>query len=113
MVSVKPDDTLLTAYARMRAADVSQLPVLDGADLAGMLDEERLMLATFGRPDAFHPPVAEVMAAELESLDASASEQALLEVLTLGKVAVIRDGAAFLGFVTRIDLVNHMRRRMA
>jgi cystathionine beta-synthase len=113
MVSVKPDDTLLTAYARMRAADVSQLPVLDGADLAGMLDEERLMLATFGRPDAFHRPVAEVMAAELESLDASASEQALLEVLTLGKVAVIRDGAAFLGFVTRIDLVNHMRRRMA
>ena len=30
VVSVGPDDTLLTAFQRMRLADVSQLPVLEG-----------------------------------------------------------------------------------
>lgn len=29
VISVGPDDTLLTAFQRMRLADVSQLPVLD------------------------------------------------------------------------------------
>src|SRR5438128_1074375 len=30
VISVRPDETLLTAFQRMRIADVSQLPVLDG-----------------------------------------------------------------------------------
>ena len=35
VVSVSPGDTLLTAFQRMRLADVSQLPVLEGARLVG------------------------------------------------------------------------------
>ena len=42
VVTVGPDDTLLTAFQRMRLADVSQLPVLqagsNGAQLAGVID---------------------------------------------------------------------------
>ena len=46
MVTVGPGDTLNTAYGRMRANDVSQLPVLDDKDsIIGLLDEEDLLLA--------------------------------------------------------------------
>ena len=38
-VTVGPQDTLLTAYNRMRQADVSQLPVLDDGRLIGLVDE--------------------------------------------------------------------------
>src|SRR4029453_8299858 len=44
VISVGPDDTLLTAFQRMRLADVSQLPVLDEARLVGVLDESDLLL---------------------------------------------------------------------
>ena len=45
VVSVGPDDTLLTAFQRMRLADVSQLPVLDDGRLVGVIDESDLLLS--------------------------------------------------------------------
>ena len=43
VVTVGPGDTLNTAFGRMRANDVSQLPVLDDNDsIIGLLDEEDL-----------------------------------------------------------------------
>ena len=56
VVSVAPDDTLLTAFQRMRLADVSQLPVLAGARAVGVIDESDVLLkvhadaAHFGDP---------------------------------------------------------------
>ena len=52
MVSVAPDDTLLTAFQRMRLADVSQLPVLDGDRLVGVIDESDLLLSVHATPRA-------------------------------------------------------------
>ena len=49
VVSVAPDDTLLTAFQRMRLADVSQLPVLDGERLVGVIDESDLLLSVHDR----------------------------------------------------------------
>ena len=37
VVTVKPDDTLLTAVKRMRAADVSQVPVVDEGRVVGVV----------------------------------------------------------------------------
>src|SRR5262245_2781908 len=44
VISVAPDDTLLTAFQRMRLADVSQLPVLADGQLAGVIDESDVLL---------------------------------------------------------------------
>ena len=45
VISVGPDDLLNIAYTRMRLYDVSQLPVLEGAKIVGILDESDLLLA--------------------------------------------------------------------
>ena len=45
VVAVGPDDTLLTAYNRMRSADISQLPVVEDGRLVGLLDESDLLAA--------------------------------------------------------------------
>ena len=43
--SVGPNDTLLTAFKRMRAADVSQVPVVDETGRAvGILDESDMLV---------------------------------------------------------------------
>jgi cystathionine beta-synthase len=46
VVAVGPEDTLLTAFRRMRSADLQQLPVLDGARLVGVVDESDLLLTS-------------------------------------------------------------------
>ena len=42
-VTVGPDDTLLVAYNRMRASDVSQLPVVKDDHIVGILDESDIL----------------------------------------------------------------------
>ncbi len=46
VVSVGPGDPLSLAYSRMRLYDVSQLPVLEGNKIVGMIDESDLLIAT-------------------------------------------------------------------
>ena len=72
-VTVGPDDTLLTAYNRMRQADVSQLPVLDDGRLIGLIDESDLLEAVEDRRTEarFSQPVATAMTAKLRTLQAS------------------------------------------
>ena len=43
-MSVGPDDPLLTAYGRMKLYDVSQLPVMDGERIVGIVDETDVLL---------------------------------------------------------------------
>ena len=48
-IEVRPDDTLRTVFARMRAADVSQLPVIEGERIVGLVDESDLLGALLTR----------------------------------------------------------------
>ena len=113
LVAVAPDDALRSAYARMRMYDVSQLPVLEGERLVGIIDESDLLVAALAGDRAFARPVREVMSARIESLAPGASISELAGVLDRGLVGVVVDGGAFVGLITRIDLVNYLRRRVA
>jgi len=111
-VTVGPDDTLLTAYNRMRQTDVSQLPVLDGERLIGLIDESDLLDAVEDTdPDRrFAQPVSSAMTAKLNTLQVGEPLNALLPVFERDEVAIVLDGQSFQGLITRIDLINYLRR---
>ena len=113
MISVSVSDTLLTAYKRMRASDISQIPVLDGERLVGVLDEEDLLFNVSKSEKAFTQLVTEFMVTDLDVLPVGASEEDLLKTLTQGKVAIIYDGDTFVGFITKVDLINHYRTKIS
>ncbi len=112
-VTVAPGDTLSTAYARMRSADVSQLPVIEGGRLVGLLDESDV-LAGLGRLDRdeggkFGASVADSMVTSLHTVDSSAPVDALLPIFERNEVAIVMDDDEFVGLITRVDLINHLR----
>lgn len=113
-VFVGPEDSLLTAYGRMRRADVSQLPVLENGKLVGIVDESDILSVVEGpyegRWDRFNAPVRNAMTAELHTLQADQTLDALLPVFERNEVAIVFDGDEFVGLITRIDLINHLRR---
>jgi cystathionine beta-synthase len=113
VVSVGPDDTLLTAFARMRAADVSQLPVLAGTALVGVIDESDLLLAVHADPTRFRSVVGTAMTDAPRTLSPSASLAELEAVLDQGLVAIVADAQGFHGLITRVDLLNHLRRTLS
>jgi cystathionine beta-synthase len=111
-VTVGPGDTLLTAYNRMRQADVSQLPVMDDGRLIGIIDESDLLEAVEDRrsESRFRQPVSAAMTAKLSTLQARQPLDALLPVFDKDQVAIVMEGHEFLGLITRIDLINYLRR---
>jgi len=111
-VIVRPDDTLNTAYARMKLYDVSQLPVLTADRVVGVIDESDLLLAVFDAASRFGDPVHSAMSTRVETVQVTASLSDLLAVFERGHVVVVLDGSRFLGLITRIDLVNHLRRKV-
>ncbi len=111
-VTVGPDDTLLVAYSRMKLYDVSQLPVIEADKVAGIIDESDILLRVFEHEERFREPVRTAMTDRIETVEAGAGLDALMPIFARDRVALVMDGGTFLGLITRIDLLNHLRRRM-
>lgn len=111
-VVVGPNDLLVTAWQRMKLYDVSQLPVMDGERLVGIVDESDVLLHVYGDEARFRDPVSIAMVSKLDQVDVRASIESLLLVFDRGHVAIVMDGERFLGLITRIDLLNYLRRRV-
>jgi cystathionine beta-synthase len=111
-VTVAPDDTLNVAYGRMKLYDISQLPVLEADRVVGIIDESDLLMAVFSDPARFSDPVRSAMSTRLETVPVTASLPDLLPVFDHGHVVIVVDDARFVGLITRIDIINHLRRKV-
>ncbi len=112
-VTVGPDDTLMVAYSRMRANDVSQVPVVVDGRIVGILDEHDILAHVEGheefRAQQFKDPVRCAMTARLKTVQVNDKLEALPPIFERNEVAIVCDGEKFVGLITRIDLINHLR----
>jgi cystathionine beta-synthase len=111
-VTVNATETALAAHGRMKLYDVSQLPVMREGRIVGIIDEEDILLKVFEQREVFNRPVAEIMTSSLVTVAPDAPLPQLLEIFKRGMVAIVLDQGEFLGLITRIDLVNWLRRRL-
>jgi cystathionine beta-synthase len=113
-VVVRPQDNLRTVFARMRSADVSQLPVVDErGHVVGLVDESDVLAALLTEPDdankAFERPVKDVMVTRLVTISADAPIANLVPLFRKDYIAIVMDADQFLGIATRLDLINYFR----
>src|SRR3546814_826711 len=112
-VTVSAEDNLLIAYGRMKLYDISQLPVLDkNGEVVGIVDESDILMKVFHDDTRFKDAVASAMTSRLETVDAAQPLEDLLPIFARDHVAIVFRGGTFMGLITRIDLLNHLRRRM-
>jgi cystathionine beta-synthase len=110
VVTVAPADTLLQALNRMKSADVSQLPVMEGERIVGIVDESDLLLAAMAGPATLLRPVGEVMTRRLETVAPTTPLEDLAPLFDEGLVPIVMDGERFVGLLTRMDVLGHLRR---
>ena len=113
-IFVRPNETVASAFARMRAGDVSQLPVIENERVVGLVEESDVLDALVAGEEmgqVFQKPVGEVMIGKLETISANAPVSELLPLFGRGLVPLVMNGQKFLGLVTRIDLINYFRIR--
>ena len=115
VVSVNPNDTLAIAMARMKLYDISQLPVMQGNTIVGMIDESDVILSVLDSEKAqsyhFKKTVGEAMCTRLVTLSPKAAIKDLLPIFDQGQVAIVVDNNQFLGLITKIDLLNYLRQK--
>ena len=110
-ILVGPGEMLRSAHTRMKMFDVSQLPVVDEGKVVGLLDETDLLLALTQDPGALERPVSDFMTTHLEVFAPSESLSSVVKLLNKGLTAIIADDSEFYGIVTRIDVIDYLRRK--
>ncbi|AYG95555.1 pyridoxal-phosphate dependent enzyme [Brevundimonas naejangsanensis] len=112
VVVIGPDDTLDTAFKRMKGDGVSQLPVIQDGRLVGILDESDIVhimnTDDITRKDRFAKPVSSAMTRDLDTLQVKETLDALIPIFDRDRVAIVLDGETFVGLITRTDLINHL-----
>lgn len=110
-VIVGPDEPLANAYSRMKLYDVSQLPVIKDGNIVGFIDESDVLLAVGGDSKRFAQSVSSAMVVDLASIDVNEPVEALMPIFQNGYVAIVKDAGQFAGLITRVDLLNYLRRK--
>jgi cystathionine beta-synthase len=110
-ITVAPDEPLANAYSRMKLYDVSQLPVVENRDIVGFIDESDILLAVAQSSEYFSKPVSSAMVTELSVVDVNDPVDDLMPIFSKDFVAIVKENNRFLGLITRVDLLNYLRRK--
>ncbi len=112
--TLKPDTPVSQAVKQMRLFDVSQMAVVNEQDrVIGIIDESDILLAlTHHAESDLARPVSDFMTSRLETVKPTASMNDLLPIFRADRVAIVADDKHFYGLITKIDLINYLRKRM-
>ncbi len=110
-VVIGPTEPLANAFGRMRLYDVSQLPVMEGSELVGLITDEDMLNAIYKGGLKFTDPVAMAMVTDLLTVSPDTDWQELAAPLAAGVVVVVKAGQQFIGLITRIDYLGWMAKQ--
>ncbi len=109
VIQVAPQATVRQALNLMSTYNVSQLPVLDGADGVGAVSEQALMAAALNDAAALDWPVREVMDPPFPVVDGDWPLARLTSLLSRETpAALVRRNGKISGIVTRYDLLHQL-----
>jgi cystathionine beta-synthase len=109
MITVQDDDVVKDALDLLRRYEISQLPVMHGADIVGSINDVAVMQAVFDRSDLLHKPVRAVMGSPFPALETSVEIDRAYKLLTLANAAIlVTDGARPIGVLTRQDIISYL-----
>ena len=112
VVTTAPTDTLATAHGLFKLYNVSQLPVVEKGRIVGIVDESDVLLAVVRDAERFTSPVSTVMSTRLDTVPPDAPIAQLLEIFEREHVPILVADGAFVGLITRIDILNYLRRKL-
>ena len=81
--------------------------------MQGIIDESDVLLALVEDPKGSgNRPVRDFMTSRLETVKPSDTPSSLLPIFRADRVAIVKDSNAFYGIITKIDLINYLRKQL-
>lgn len=112
LITVSPDTKVTEAIGVLKVNGISQLPVIEGGKVLGILHESRLLERALAgtRGDS---PVREIAEPTYCTVDPSTEVTVLSELFKRSKVAIVIEGSTPVDIITRIDLIDYIARMTA
>jgi cystathionine beta-synthase len=112
IVSVTPGTTVRQALRLMSLHDVSQLPVMEGANCVGSVADWSLTAKSLDNSKILDATVSEIMDAPFPIVDVGQPVDAVAKLLSKSNPAVlVRAEGNVQGIVTRSDMLNYLMAR--
>jgi cystathionine beta-synthase len=112
VITAQVDSTIAKAVSDMKEHGISQLPVLDGERLVGIVTESDLLQVLVSGRARLENSLAEVMVRRVSTLSVHEPASSLPERFNQGEVGLVLDEQQRLvGIVTKMDLIEFLSRR--
>ncbi len=112
--TIGPDEPIQQAIKRLDMYNISQMVVMEKGQVVGIIDESDILLAVTKDTTNFEKPVNQFMTRRLETVSSSRPVEDLMPVFRADRVAIVVDDAGrYAGLITKIDMINYLKRRLA
>lgn len=105
-VSLK--ETVGEAIRKMAKEGVSQLPVMDGQTIVGLVTESDILHPLSTKEVESTDSVSVVMKTDLHTLQAKDSMETLFKIFDADEIAIVLQDKKFIGLITKIDLIKYL-----
>jgi cystathionine beta-synthase len=112
VVTCSQFDTVRDVITKMKAHGISQLPVMAGDKLLGLIEESDLVVPLMqGRVKA-GDTIERLVVTKLHTVDPDAPADALVPLFDRGEVAIVVRDDQFFGLITKIDFITYLGERL-
>ncbi len=113
LITARSDDTLRNVVGKMKQHGVSQLPVVDGEQIRGIVSEVEVLRNLVSGEAHLDATIERILDSDYAGVTPDTRIDLLKAVLADAKVALVTDGPKLLGIVSKIDVIDYLSRRMS
>ncbi|HKY32963.1 MAG TPA: pyridoxal-phosphate dependent enzyme [Candidatus Polarisedimenticolia bacterium] len=108
LVSAEATAGVQEIVALMKRHGISQVPIMDGPRLVGMITEVRLLKTMLDDPASVDRPVRELAESSYALVAPDTPVARLSAIFAEGSVAVVQEDGRVTAVITKIDLIDHL-----
>ncbi|MBI3448659.1 MAG: pyridoxal-phosphate dependent enzyme [Acidobacteria bacterium] len=108
LVAARPGDSVTAVIGQMKSKGISQIPVLDGGKLLGMIAEVTLLKGMLRDPATTDRAVGDMVSHNYTVVAPDTPVGKLATIFTAGHVALVQDAGKITAVLTNIDLIDYL-----
>jgi cystathionine beta-synthase len=108
IVTVSPSSTVKEAIDVLKSQDISQVPVVEGNKLRGIVQEVDLLRHLVSGKKTLDSPVGDLAEGDYATVTPDTKIELLQNALSDAKVAMVTEGEELVGLVAKIDLIDFL-----
>jgi glucose-6-phosphate 1-epimerase len=111
IVAAAPTDRVREIIERLKIHDISQMPVLGGDKLIGMINESTLLTYLAAPGHTVEDTIAPMINPQVTTVSSDVPAASLMSLFGSGQAVIVVDGDRVTGILTKLDLIEYLTAR--